>query len=84
MLEVREIDRETLTSLGRLLAVLYQLGGKTPKSKLRKHIGSQIYTAALKATAMGLVIVHQDDTFELTKKGKQIGECLSKCFPQLV
>ena len=81
---MREIDREILTSLGRLLAVLYQLGGKAPKSKLRKYIGSQIYTAALKASAMGLVVVHQDDSFELTEKGKQLGECISKCFPNLV
>ena len=75
--ELSPLQKELLTSTGRLLALLYRAGGKLPLSEIRKNLSSSgTYTALLNATQLGLV-KFDGQAAELTEKGREIGRQLA-------
>ncbi|MFN3267988.1 MAG: hypothetical protein ACK416_01880 [Zestosphaera sp.] len=74
-----ELEKELLTTTGRLLLFLGRSGGLATFTEARKFIGSQIYYALKQAATLGLV-VEEERKIKLTEKGKTLAECLTKCF----
>jgi len=84
MSRVTEIERQILTSLGRLLKFLAESGGAATQTHCRKAVGSQYYTALHKGTVLGLIVFHPEKkVVELTAKGKKIADCLKECFSNI-
>ncbi|MEO3993823.1 MAG: hypothetical protein QN229_05940 [Desulfurococcaceae archaeon TW002] len=75
-----ELEKELLTTTGRLLLFLGRSGGLATFTEARKFIGSQIYYALKQATTLGLVLEEEERKIKLTEKGKMLAECLAKCF----
>lgn len=75
------LDRELLTSVGRLLLTLGRAGGRATFTEARRAVGSQIYYALRQAGALGLIIEEEGGkVIKLTEKGRAVAECLVKCF----
>ena len=75
------LDRELLTSVGRLLLTLGRAGGRATFTEARRAVGSQIYYALRQAGALGLIIEEEGGkVIKLTEKGRAVAECLVRCF----
>ena len=75
------LDRELLTSVGRLLLALGRSGGRTTFTEARRAVGSQIYYALRQAGALGLIVEEEGGkVIKLSEKGRAVAECLVKCF----
>ena len=76
-----ELEKELLTTTGRLLLFLGRNKGLATFTEVRKVIGSQIYYALKQAITLGLVVEEgEGKKIRLTEKGSMIAECLVKCF----
>ncbi|MEM2021575.1 MAG: hypothetical protein QXP80_05070 [Zestosphaera sp.] len=74
------LERELLTTTGRLILLLGRSGGVTTFTEARKLIGSQIYYALKQATTLGLITEEEGGKkIKLTEKGRSVAECLIKC-----
>lgn len=77
---VPELEKELLTTTGRLLLFLGKRGGLATFTDARRVIGSQIYYALKQATTLGLVVEEEGKRIRLTERGKVLAECLTRCF----
>lgn len=78
---VPELEKELLTTTGRLLLFLGKSGGLATFTDARRVIGSQIYYALKQATTLGLVVEEEEGRrIRLTERGRVLAECLTRCF----
>ena len=82
---MEEIEKELLTTLGRILVYLARSGKKKVRiSDLRKYTSSQAYASAFVGDKLGLLIYdYKDKTAELTEKGRRLAECLVECLENI-
>jgi len=79
--ERMSLDRELLTSVGRLLLTLGRAGGRATFTEARRAVGSQIYYALRQAGALGLIVEEEGGkVIKLTERGRAVAECLVRCF----
>jgi hypothetical protein len=75
------LERELLTSVGRLLLALGRAGGRITFTEARRAVGSQIYYALRQAGALGLIVEEGGGrVIKLSDKGREVAECLVRCF----
>jgi len=75
------LERELLTSVGRLLLALGRAGGRATFTEARRAVGSQIYYALRQAGALGLIVEEGGGrVIKLSDKGREVAECLVRCF----
>jgi hypothetical protein len=78
---VPELEKEFLTTTGRLLLLLGRSGGSATFTDARRVIGSQIYYALKQAITLGLVVEEEEGRrIRLSERGRALAECLAKCF----
>jgi len=78
---VPELEKELLTTTGRLLLFLGRGGGSATFTDARRFIGSQIYYALKQAITLGLVVEEEEGRkIRLSEKGRALAECLVRCF----
>jgi len=78
---VPELEKELLTTTGRLLLFLGRSGGLATFTDVRRVIGSQIYYALKQAITLGLVVEEEEGRrIRLTERGRILAECLARCF----
>lgn len=78
---VPELEKELLTTTGRLLIFLGKSGGLATFTDARRVIGSQIYYALKQAITLGLVVEEEEGRrVRLTERGRALAECLARCF----
>lgn len=76
-----ELEKELLTTTGRLLLLLGRSGGSATFTDARRVIGSQIYYALKQAITLGLVVEEEEGRrIRLSERGRVLAECLAKCF----
>ncbi len=76
-----ELEKELLTTTGRLLLFLGRSGGSATFTDARRFIGSQIYYALKQAITLGLVVEEEEGRkVRLSERGRALAECLVKCF----
>ncbi len=74
------IEKDILTTIGRILVHLARVGGKDKMGNIRKATSSQAYASVLKAERLGLLKFDPDTRIvELTARGREIARCLLEC-----